>query len=582
MGDGNCAFNAFVLAVTAPEFFPNHWDFDNLPKDFIQRLAKAICPEKMQNSNADPVAIIKEHLPKLSLEEKQTKLAPLFREQAVEQAKDNPIYQEEITHALMAAFEDYVQVVSNFKDAENRFDDIFINHRHTTDKFLELFFDKFVYSVTDKEDWPGREKYIELSKRNNNVNEWKKSQQADKDNYAKLNQEYEKILDEAKTRIVGHYTNQNADVEKHLAAIKDELQEWWKKGFDYYISDMAKNGTWAGDAELKLLAEMFDVNMNVQQNNHVYHAYHDYGSVTREDLEKIYDKETPAVIQQLANRGVIDTSDSTKSDFKIAISSIDEIEGHLKAVDNSELVSDLLDLESRSFNSGFLSPETLSTLKQRNVLDLANNTFQFTKPKQFIIDAIIEISNSEKLITLFKNNIKNKPTICLDHQYGHWSNTQPTSHDVSVQKNQETENSLVPETKEDTQSTNNASPGAKPPVTTTAQPAEINQHLRQSDHTEKTPVPKKDANKWDKWMKDLEDGNTQIPEATEGLPSGYMDHLVETETKKDNEVHYFFNPKESKSITIALQIALDLELAKKLQAEFDQENTIETPKARKR
>src|SRR5689334_5053960 len=93
IGDGNCAFNAFVLALCEPSMLDqiekkhqdNGWDIDNELKEFIAQASAALglLPEG-DNFNWAELKAELLRLGQLDLRELQLKLAPVLRAGAAE------------------------------------------------------------------------------------------------------------------------------------------------------------------------------------------------------------------------------------------------------------------------------------------------------------------------------------------------------------------------------------------------------------------------------------------------------------------------------------------------------------------
>lgn len=225
IGDGNCAFNAFILGLTQQSIL------DRIEKAFIQRnkklddeLADFIAEVSKQFNTARNWQAAKAKLLALRYGSKQdktdlqTKLAPFMRQMAVTLHHANPQQFCELTLSpLESAFGDYVFQQYGLDQASVA-DDVFTKHEFIRSQFKEWY------------DGVARD----------------------------LSQE--KIVDENKL---------NAAIEKY----KEKLIAWWMGGeqnYQFFLANMNQHAEWAGDLELAALAKYFHVNVSVHRQSRVY------------------------------------------------------------------------------------------------------------------------------------------------------------------------------------------------------------------------------------------------------------------------------------------------------------------------
>lgn len=220
-GDGNCAFNAFILGLSRQSvidrldagFLHSGEDPNISMRDFINKTAKML-------NISSSWATVKATLAKLRIENKillQKQLAPVLRQLAVNLEEGDYAFVERTMEPLLSAYSDfYKEHLGKEKKSCHVEDDIFKRHLFIQQKFKEL------------------------------VN---------------AHQEPEAATAELKSWWKSQHTEQ--------------------PGYRQFLQEMKKDGVWAGDLELFQLARYFHINLDVLREDFIHRIYMNSGKVPR-------------------------------------------------------------------------------------------------------------------------------------------------------------------------------------------------------------------------------------------------------------------------------------------------------------
>lgn len=309
LGDGNCAFNAFILGFSQDAVLDHlqkiYIDADNPdPQNYEKFMGFVSAASEKLETSTDFVPL-SEKIRELrdgtyeQRKELQEKLAEVMRPLSTELAILEPDkYGNDafINDLLEAAFrEHYLEKIEGIEFPDNEKDDIFRRHSYIEEKFEEFAGHVSINTDFNSADYL-RLKNIKPNDRN--------------DDEKILFNNYEKMIDHA------------------MGSVKDNLLHWWQEtGHNEFLVQMNTSGKYAGDKELWPLASLFHVNLEIDRKgldkNKKFPIYRANGIL--KDIDDLLTNDRKA---QLEARGIIEKRD-------------DEL--HLLAQPNDEQVKSLLE-----------------------------------------------------------------------------------------------------------------------------------------------------------------------------------------------------------------------------------------------
>jgi|GEM_PF-6043344 len=324
-GDGECAFNAFILGLKqvalsgkldahADETYKSFFQFSKEITLFSKEIALQSKDPSKEITLPATWAEFKKFLINTPTIELQKKLAfPLFRPFAISLIENQAGYtgaahQSNTLPVLTSVFRNYV--LTQLKQAQNiqvvNEDDLF-NIPHIEAKFDELS----VKILTHVEFVKFAARYKALMKKQKNSKE-----QIELDN---LTEQLERIIESVQ---------------------KDALAPWWKtSGHTDFLNVMKQQEKWAGDLELAPLAEFFGVNLNIKRREMTYVMHFDYGMLDAAEL-----KLSENSINRMIKLDLIDKSSVKPGVYRwLNIPSEQELDHRLDAVPDSDNVINYLD-----------------------------------------------------------------------------------------------------------------------------------------------------------------------------------------------------------------------------------------------
>lgn len=364
--DGNCSFNAFVLGWCRSDVL-SHIDHLKPPKqypnhlfrDFIKQSAQVLNVGLSWLSVKNKLLILRQ-MDKVHL---QRQMAPVFRHLSVKLARHNPVFRARTEEHLKSAFLDYI--LPAYKSVS---DDIFSRHSFIREKFKELN--------------PLQTKWFSWN--------WQQAPQ-------KTSQE-------------------------KIAEANKKLISWWfaeDGGYDYFLKAMEKHGEWAGDIELDLVADFFDVDLDVRRKKFVHHIHFNRGSIEK----KYFDEDQ---IIQLVRRGIVNPGNPDDIDLRFLPLAMQEVEERLDAVPGCEKLRELIWQHSslKGQPVPIVEGAAIKQLLQRDIIGKQGDRYVFSCDQNVAINLIDKFPGKEKMLHLWKEKyISDKPTIRLENEDAtHWDN----------------------------------------------------------------------------------------------------------------------------------------------------------------
>lgn len=290
LGDGSCAFNAFILGIkqVADSL---HQNADEKYKTFLQAFAA-------QTNRAASWVAFKQYLLETNTKELQETLAPVFRQFAIKQLTEKAglqgkLHQEKLLLVVKTEFRNVVLAKLGRPVPQNHFtrDDICARLSHITAEF--------------------EKRSADVAKNIKQASEAKSLSS----------------LEEMQDQLIAEY-------QEH------ELKQWWNEsGYTTAMQSLSQNG-WAGDLELAPLAEYFGVHLDVQRqqgdviNAHTIHFDHGQFNNNAERLDN-------ASIQRLTDVDVIEQISENQYRWKKVLEER-ELEQLLSAVEGGEVLQDFI------------------------------------------------------------------------------------------------------------------------------------------------------------------------------------------------------------------------------------------------
>ena len=370
IGEGDCAFNAFTLALCQPVVLSQiersiksaNQDINIRFQDFILNAAETLGTDV--SWDAVKTALLR--LRKNRHEELQRHIAPIMRQLSIDIARNSTdaiLLKARTVDKLGSVFNDYLRKKRN-KPVTSP-DDIFSRHGFITNKFYE------VYSGKDKDKLTQRKK----------IENW-----------------------------------------------------WWNAGYDQFLNEMAKPKVWAGDIELARLAKYFNVVLNIiPDEGFLYNIYGDYGyfPFLGDEMGKNIPKVDRAeVVEHLRNRFVLAQGyeDVHQYGVNFAMPNFADVSRRLHAVPNHEEVSKFIIEQAKL--KGQIVPSKwpkrcLEELIQRNVIGRASDSksYSFSVDGNVALQLIAEVPHYREVLQICRKHYKSHSTLVLHKSPNHWSNT---------------------------------------------------------------------------------------------------------------------------------------------------------------
>ncbi|HLB42837.1 MAG TPA: hypothetical protein VJN02_08335 [Gammaproteobacteria bacterium] len=394
LGDGNCAFNAFALGIvsknllSAVETQLSQQKKDS-PKVLFQGFIKAVAEEfSVQDATWDAIKQLLLTLRHNDKEELQRKLAPILRQLAIEQARQDAQHYNKTLEPLKSAFYNYIYKKMGYP-VRGVQDDVYIKHDFIEGEFNNLYQEFFGNNQKEHLD-----EYQGLIKNENRTHE-----------------------DNKKLKQFDEQMNQ-------------QLLLWWKEnGYNQFLTEMEQNGEWAGELELILLARYFHVHVNIYRDELLIMSTRDHGELPRQNEEYRYQLQT-ADIKQLVARQIINNPDTAEPEC-LSLLPLTPLALHarLDAVPEYQAVSKFIDDQGDRLKTLPVpcdwSQDCVKELIHRNVVDQSKKFIVKSKVAQ---ERIKEMQYKTELIAAWQTYYQALPTVALSHTNGgHWDNRMVSS-----------------------------------------------------------------------------------------------------------------------------------------------------------
>ncbi|OGV26247.1 MAG: hypothetical protein A3F18_06045 [Legionellales bacterium RIFCSPHIGHO2_12_FULL_37_14] len=393
IGDGNCAFNAFILGLCEEDTLNNiekvmqseGKDADAHLQTFIE-LASEVLGVKPPNfaTLKGELIRLREEVP----EQLQVQLAPIMRQIACDQLMQDEECKQSTKAALTSAF--WVDALPGAPRVDR--DDIFNRHQFIKNKFAKI------KSATP----PPRQ--LEREDRNT-------------------------YLD-------------REDVKQWQEARIKELNIWWEEeGYGQFINGMRNHAVYAGDLELAQLGQYFRVNLELSSPVlEPRDLYRDNGKVPV-GLVSNHSEDTRF---ELYNRGVVDHIVGDHQQFLSLRLANEGLTRRLDCVPDYNKVSAHIknhqgELRDTEVPKG-LSEECLAELKQRGVISLKTDP---NTSARYYIFALGKEAAERRIKKFSPDNLRSSilqysktealPTVRLHHEHDHWSFMQKAKADNTLE-----------------------------------------------------------------------------------------------------------------------------------------------------
>lgn len=396
VGDGNCAYNAFVLGLcqkSVLEALEQQIIPDRDLKEFIERAAIVLKTENRWSAVRAKMLELRES----NKRELQKALAPIMRYLSIEMAKKDARHIEKTIEPLLSVFQNHIFQVLNIP-AHGVSDDIFNRHDFINTKLNDLA----LVSIADL-----------------------------RSDLTSFNEDEFKRLRALKSRSADETARLRA-MERRLADVFNEhageLNVWWRAdGYQTFLDNMSKDAVWAGDLELAEVAAYFHVNLDITRDQ-FYHSMHiDHGEFPLLTLSN-------EQVTQLMLRGIIDKPQPGATTAKLLAHTREEVVAKLSAVPEVDTVRaqivERVEVDGVSLSKKPISAELSDACKQeliaRTVIarDKGSDKYYFT---DIIVseanERISAIDDKDGLLALWDANYKDTPTVTLTNpSANHWSN----------------------------------------------------------------------------------------------------------------------------------------------------------------
>lgn len=383
LGDGNCAYNAFIVALTRPQIFEQIKD--ELEEHFI---IDAACffhkdgyrfiddPKILREQVIKTIQALRDENPK----KLQQLLAPLFRNIAIQIASTNKKYQKMIEELFLST----IDIYGRTKDLN---EDIFKYHYHILNK---------IYKVCVGKQNEAKEQAILFL---HHYSPWAKPTLR------------EMIYEACKLKS-----------EEEMDKIKEELLNWWRvgdvddvAGQQLFIMMMNQPGVWSGDLELAILAAYFRVNLCVNKSGLTKPLDLHFANGSLKDCKDLVLDE--GQLNQLQLREIINNSEEqffyplSKEDLIQRVSALpDEVIQNLRGF---VLCHELKNITDETI---------LAELQRRNLINKKQiPTFDPADHESFLA-RMEAIKDKDQIIQAWETHHKDRPTLYLANDLGiHWN-----------------------------------------------------------------------------------------------------------------------------------------------------------------
>lgn len=364
--DGECSFNSFVLGWSTPKVL-NRIDTLQPPRkypstmlsEFITESARVLGAALSWRSVKLQLLFLRQN-DKIKL---QKSMAPVFRRFSINLARHNEEFRVRTEEHLKGAFLDFIM-----PPKKRVADDVYSRHRFIKEKFAELnpvprrWF-SFPWSTVPKPPEP--------------------------------------VLAEALNKLMKWWFNNTPD-----------------GGYEKFLHAMEQAGEWAGDIELDLLADFFDLNIDVRRQNFIYQIHCDHGVI-----EKTFFSD--AQIDELRRRRVVEDSASDKNVLRFLPMTEQELIARISAVPHC------LEIQAFIRSAKTLSGEEVPAiwrssfrqLIQRDIINYKGENCFFNSCALRLVHLLEEFPGKENMLRLWRFYYINRPTITLVNEDAiHWDN----------------------------------------------------------------------------------------------------------------------------------------------------------------
>ena len=550
-GDGNCAFNAFLLNLIRSEVL------SYLLKELIkQKESHPLLPLLRQISQEMLGYIPTDfneyeflfaeliHLKNSDPERLQVKFAPLARHFAITLAAADPSHKINSLPAFLSASREYIYELAGIvaNTAPMQADDIYTVHEFIK-KELNPLGNNFISELQREFTQTELEEYKRLCKT------------------ATIQDEKNKL---------SAYQNR---AEKVYEIFNQTSLDWWNaSGYQEFLTQMQVNGVHAGCLELVPLAKAAQVNLEVKRFESTINLHVENGSMPRNEHLTADD------LKELASRQVIFPAEDDATILNLLPNTTDELASRLEVVPEFPTVSSFiepylndgsLDLKTQTVPASF-SADTVTELKNRDVVNAHGN---------FIVSAVDAHERSQAFTKVNAATIvachKVAPTLSLRNDTAsHWSSikfpTLPNIFKFKPTKVEKPKEQVVPKpnlfaaAKISKPIARNVVTETKPAVIATASP---------EAETIRSPafISYLQQNKWEEILNKAKD-----------LPEVALDAATPTITYTFKVAKNNLEETIEKKVSRDQQIQYDSEYARKLQLEeingSSEEDTVKTPR----
>lgn len=386
LGDGNCAFNAFVLGLSQSSVI--HGIEKNLAAQnknpdavfaaFVQAAANSL--HIAATWDALKAELLKRPIDEPQKDAFQQRLAPLFRNLSIDLLQADNSNRDNSIEALNIEYQNFVYKALGVKGREQG--DFCRAHPLVQKKFADLF---------------AAAKSNLLAKFN--VAEY---EQAKASNDAKIAGELEDILKK----------NINISV----------LDAWWiAEGYDQFCEEMRKPGMHGGDFELEALAKYFEITLIVRGSNDCESMRHSaHGTLIVANN---------AIARALSDRGIARIKGEQAASVTVELFALDkeEMTSRLNQISHYADVMNYLvnkhPVRGDEISINDFSLDCLEQLKLRGVLSARNNKYYFAVDATIAESRINKIDTADDIMVEWSKNYRDAPTIMLSNPHGkHWNN----------------------------------------------------------------------------------------------------------------------------------------------------------------
>lgn len=406
LGDNNCAFNAFALALEhmLPQIVVDHPE--SAFASFIEEAAREF---QLANPNWSTVQNAMHQLKAQDREKYQKKLAKVLRRLSCVEATKDVEHPTRTLPSFLGAFTDTVYKKMGITTQGVK-DDIYANHPLIQEAFTKVGNAIIKKAAEDKKFDVNAYNQLRAKIRNLNTAEAKK--------LSELEDELNRLL--------------------NFAVVP--LTNWWKEtGFRLFVNKMGEDQVWAGDLELFLLARYFHFNLDVKRIHFTqpHHIYFNSGTLPCNDLSE-------GTIKQLVLRGIVDKPvENNPNVLSLFPQEYDDVESLLQGVGQNEQETNAIaqyianygkEHETEDFPSEIKfapvpnewSIESRLQLFARNVITMdERGQAYFNKNKSDALALIKPIPEAEEILQRWLDYYKMLPLATLRNDRVHWDNLTP-------------------------------------------------------------------------------------------------------------------------------------------------------------